>query len=157
MTNYETLVPVVLVALLTLIGNILFFRYTFHKEGKKDLLRRKLTDFLLPLYFLLKKDELEIYAWLRNQDLDMYEYYSDMPKRLMGKELYEIISKNLYLADNELHTACLEFLVWGYSSNSYERFQTLHNSDNVMDVPFEQFRTLVYKKFNEVRNDYLKL
>lgn len=118
--DLKTILPIIAVAILTLLGNVFYFEYKFRKERKKETLREKLTQFLLPLYFIFKKDEFELHEWIK-ADVDLDEYYSDMPRRLMSKELYEIISKNLYLADDELHQACLQFLEWRYKSDVEER------------------------------------
>lgn len=154
--DLKTLLPIIIVALLTLVGNISYFEYKFRKEGGKKILRQKLTNLLLPLYFILKKDELLVNAAFTSDEVDIYEYLSDIPKRLMSTELYEVISKNLHLADDELHEACLQFLAWGYNSDSNERFQRLHGSGWSEDATFESFRKLVYSKFHAVKKEYLE-
>lgn len=155
--NLETLFPVIIVAILTLLGNIIYFEYKFRKKRKeksREVLRQRLTQFLLPLYVIFKKDELERHAWL-NADVDMYEYESEMPKRIFSKEMHEIISKNLYLADDELHSSCLLFLEWAYRSNPDERYQRVHTEQLKEDKVFKRFRELVCAKFYQARREYL--
>lgn len=103
---------------------------------------------------MLKNDELEIHLWIKS-DADTYEHESDKPERLVGP-LIEIINKNLYLADNELHEACISFVEWAYKSDTYDRFQKVHDSIWKEDIIFNNFRDIVYKKYDENRNEYIK-
>jgi len=57
--DFETLIPVILVAVLTILGNIFFFKYQFKKENKWKLLQQQLTEFLLPLFYIFKKYKLD--------------------------------------------------------------------------------------------------
>lgn len=150
----SNLLTISLVALLGVLGNIVFFRYQFRKEVNKEVLRARLTNLLLPLYYILKNDELERHLW-EKADADFYEYESDKPERLL-KPLIEIIKTNLYLADNELHEACTTFIEWAYKSDTYERFQKMHNESSWKDEVFESFKDIIYKKYNQNRNEYLK-
>jgi len=153
--NVETLAPIIIVATLSLMGNILYFNYRFKKERKKELLRETLTQLLLPLYVILKRDELEFYEWQNNDDADMAEYASDMPERLMSK-VYPIIEKNLHLADSDLFTGCLQFLEWGHRSDSNQRFQRIHTGALKEDRVLDEFKELIYSKFAYARKDYLE-
>jgi len=147
-------IPIILVATLGVLGNIIYFEYRLKKERHKEILKKGLTKLLLPLYYTLKNDELVLYAWL-NSDVDPYEYESDKPERLL-KDLEEIIENNLYLADDELHAACIMFIEWAYKGDVKERFQRVHDSTLVEDKILEDFRDIVYKKYNEARNKYIK-
>lgn len=148
------LIPIILVAVSGVLGNIIYFEYRLKKERHKETLKKRLTDLLLPLYYTLKNDELVIHAWLKS-DADPYEYESDKPERLLNS-LTKIIKENLYLADDELHTACIMFMEWAYKSDTNERFQRIHDSDLAEDKILEKFRDIVYKKYNETRNEYIK-
>lgn len=106
------LIPIILVAIFGVLGNIIYFEYRLKKESNKEIQKKRLTNLLLPLYYTLKNDELAIHAWL-NSEVDPYEYESDKPERLLNS-LTEIIKGNLYLADDELHTACIMFMEWAY-------------------------------------------
>lgn len=150
----SNLLSIVLVAILGIIGNIVYFKYQLGKERNKEVLKMRLTNLLLPLFYILKNDELEIHLWLKSE-ADPYDYESDKPERLL-KPLVEIIKKNLYLADDELHEACIAFIEWAYKSDTNERFQNVHNDSWKEDVEFDHLRDLVYKKYNEDRNEYIK-
>jgi hypothetical protein len=85
----------------------------------------------------------------------MYEFIAEQPKRLKTK-IIPIIKKNLYLADDNLHKVCLEFLEWAYKVDENDRFgKLLTNGFNDEEI-FLRFRELIFKKYNEVRNNYLK-
>lgn len=150
----NNLIPIILVAILGVVGNIIYFKYQLKKERNKEVLRMRLTNLLLPLYYILKNDELEVHLWIKS-DVDTYEYESDKPERLLNP-LVEIIKKNLYLADNELHGACISFIEWAYKSDTYDRFQKVHDSTWKEDIVFNNFRDVVYKKYDENRNEYIK-
>lgn len=154
MTLLNDLTPISLVALLGVVGNIIYFEYRFKKERHKEILVKKLTNLLLPLYFTLKNDEFVLQAYLHHDSADPYEYESDKPKRLL-KNLSKIIKENIYLADDELHGACLMFMEWAYSSNADERFQRMHEAALVEDKILENFRDIVFKKYIETRNKYI--
>jgi hypothetical protein len=151
----SNLTSIILVALLSVIGNIIYFKYQLRKERDKEVLKTRLINLLLPLYYILKNDELEINLWIKNEDVDMYEYESDKPERLL-KPLVNIIKANLYLADNELHEACISFITWAYKSDTNQRFQDLHNECLGDDITFNHFRDIIYKKYDETRNRYIK-
>jgi hypothetical protein len=55
-----------------------------------------------------------------------------------------------------LHKVCLEFLEWAYKVDENDRFgKLLTNGFNDEEI-FLRFRELIFKKYNEVRNNYLK-
>jgi len=152
----SNLSSIILVALLGVVGNVIYFKYQSSKEKDREVLKNKLTNLLLPLFYILKNDELELHAWSKSDNVDIYEYISDQPDRLF-KPLAEIIKNNLYLADDELHEACLLFVEWVYKSDSNDRFQRAHYDANFEeDKALESFRKIVYKNYNENRNEYLK-
>lgn len=151
MTN---LVPIIIVATLGVIGNIIYFEYRLKKERRREVLKKRLTNLLLPLYYTLKDDELVIHAWL-NSEADPYEYESNKPERLLSS-LQKIIKENLYLADDELHEACIMFIEWAYKADKNERFQRVHDGDLAEDNILERFVETVYKKYNETRKRYIK-
>ena len=147
------LIPIILVAVLGVTGNIIYFEYRLKKERNREVLKKRLTNLLLPLYYTLKDDELVIHAWL-NSEADPYEYESDKPERLFNS-LREIIKGNLYLADDELHEACIMFIEWAYKADKNERFQRVHSEDLKEDKILKKFIEIVYKKYNETRNRYI--
>lgn len=147
------LIPIILVAALGVIGNVVYFEYRLKKERGREVLKKRLTNLLLPLYYTLKNDEFVIYAWL-NSEADPYEYESDKPERLLNS-LREIIKGNLYLADDELHEACIMFMEWAYKADKSERFQRIHTENLTEDKIFKRFIEIVYKKYNEARNRYI--
>ena len=150
----SNLASIILVAFLGVIGNIIYFKYQSKKERSKEVLKKKLTDLLLPLFYILKNDELLVHLWLKS-DADPYDYEAEKPERLL-EPLIGIIKNNLYLADDELHEACISFVEWAYKSDVLERFQDVHMADFKDDVIFDNFRKIVYKKYNETRNEYIK-
>lgn len=150
----NNLISIILVAILAILGNIIYFEYRFKKERRKDILKKRLVNLLLPLYYILKNDELLVHAWI-NSDADPYDYESDKPERLL-KDLAEIIKENLYLADDELHKNCLMFIEWAYKGDTRERFQRVHNGKLAEDKILEEFRDIVYKKYNEAKKEYIK-
>ena len=135
------------------VGNIIYFEYRLKKERGREVLKKRLTNLLLPLYYTLKDDELLIHAWL-NSEADPYEYESDKPERLFNS-LRKIIKENLYLADDELHEACIMFIEWAYKADKNERFQRVHSEDLKEDKILKKFIEIVYKKYNETRNRYI--
>lgn len=152
MSNF---VSIIIVAVLGVFGNIIYFEYRLKKEHKKEISKERLTKLLLPLYIILKTDELEFLEW-QNHDLDLYEYESDKPNRLF-KPIKNILDKNLYLADDELQLFSLMFMEWAYREDNKARFQELHNDMYLtQDKILNDFRDLVYKKYNEQRKKYLK-
>ena len=148
------MISIILVAVLGVVGNILYFEYRLKKERRREVLRKRLTNLLLPLYYILKDDELVIHAWL-NSEADPYEYESDKPERLLSG-LQKIIKENLYLADDELHEACIMFIEWAYKADKNGRFQRIHDGDLVEDNVFKKFVEMVYKKYDETRKEYIK-
>lgn len=153
--NLEILIPVFLVAILTVIGNIVFFRYQFKKDSKWKILHQQLTEFLLPLFYVFKNDELNQSEWFNDNNMDPHEFLAEEPKRLV-KKLTPIVKSKLYLADDELHASCIKFLEWAYTANENDRFQESHTKGVSMDKVFFDFKELVYKKYNNARNNYLK-
>lgn len=148
-------VSIIIVAVLGVIGNIAYFEYRLKKEQKKEVIKERLIKLLLPLYIVFKTDELALLAWQRNPDADEYEYESDKPDRLFNP-IKEILDKNLYLADSELQSLSLLFIEWGFREDSKGRFQDLHNDMWLpQDKILEDFRSLVYKKYDEQRSKYL--
>ena len=148
------LISIILVAVLGVVGNIFYFEYRLKKERSKEVLKKRLTNLLLPLYYTLKDDELVIHAWL-NSEADPYEYVSDKPERLLNS-LQKIIKENLYLADDELHEACIMFIEWAYKADKNERFQRVHDGDLAEDNVLKKFVEMVYKKYDETRKVYIK-
>ncbi len=149
-----TLLSIILVAVFGVMGNIIYFEYRLKKERRREVIRKRLTNLLLPLYYVLKEDELVIHEWL-NSDADLYEYESDKPKRLL-KNLTKIIKENLYLADDELHGACLSFIEWAYRADIKERFQEVHDGELMEDKIFENFKEIVNKKYEKARKQYIE-
>ena len=135
------------------VGNIIYFEYRLKKERGREVLKKRLTNLLLPLYYTLKDDELLIHAWL-NSEADPYEYESDKPERLFNS-LRKIIKENLYLADDELHEACIMFIEWAYKADKNERFQRVHSEDLKEDKLLKKFIELGNKKYHEQRNRYI--
>jgi hypothetical protein len=148
------IISIILVAVSGVAGNVAYFEYRLKGERHKEILQKRLTQLLLPLYYTLKDDELSIHAVL-NSEADPYEYVSEKPNRLY-KDLSEIIKNNLYLAAEELHKGCIKFIEWVYKSDENERFQRVHESNYSEDKVLEDFFKLVCKKYDETRNTYLK-
>lgn len=148
------LISIIIVAALGVIGNIIYFEYRFKKEHRKEIAKEQLTKLLLPLYIILKTDELEYLAWRKNPDADLVEYESDKPDRLF-KPIKDILDKNLFLADEELQMYALLFIEWAYREDSGERFQRLHYKALEQDKAFNDFQKLIYKKYNEQKEKYL--
>lgn len=147
----SSIISIITTAILAILGNILYFEYRYKKENTT----KKLTKLLQPLYIILKTDELEYHAWIKNDNANLYEYYSDMPNRLL-KPIKKILNNELYLADDQLQKQSLRFLRWAYSEDSNERFEK-QTRDFKQDKAFENFRKTVYKKYNEQREKYLQI
>ena len=150
----SNILSIIIVAILGIIGNIFYFEYRIKKERRKEILKKRLTELLLPLYYALRTDEFLAYAWF-NSDEDFCEYESEKPERLF-KNLSKIIEKNLYLADDELHWGCIQFIEWTYRADKNARFQRVHKSNLEEDEVLKIFSTLVEKKYDEARDKYLK-
>jgi predicted permease len=56
----KSLIPAIIAVILTIIGNVLFFRYQFKKNKKWKILNQQLTELLLPLFYILKEDGFDI-------------------------------------------------------------------------------------------------
>jgi len=59
----SSIISIIIVAILGIIGNIVYFEYRFKKEHKKEIDKEQMTKLLLPLYIILKTDELEFLEW----------------------------------------------------------------------------------------------
>jgi len=152
------LISIVSVAILGVIGNIAYFEYRTKKKTSKDLLKQRLTKLLLPLYINLHVKESSTKAWLETEDAETYEEsHSDLPTRTL-LPVKKIIEENLYLANDELHDACIKFLDWAYRSDTNQRFQDLMNRDfdfSLQDKEFNEFYEMVVSEFNKSRKEYL--
>jgi hypothetical protein len=154
--NLETLIPVVLVALLTVVGNVFFFNYQFRKNKKKKILNQQLVELLLPLFFVLEEDAL-LDIELNSDPVYNYtqtDYFLEQQRRLREK-VKSILKENLYLANYEFHLSCLKFLKWAYSIDEDERFHKLM-TEGVDDKPFFLFKESVLKEYYKVKKKYLK-
>ena len=152
----SNITSIIIVAVLGVVGNISYFEYKTKKEKSKDLLRLKLTKLLLPLYVILHVQEVSLDAWLSQGDGDPAESHSDLPKRIITP-IEDIIKENIYLADDQLHEACVSFLQWAYSSDTNERFQNIMEGKfdpAVEDGEFKKFRDMVINKYNNARHQY---
>ena len=116
-------VSIILVALLGVLGNIAYFRYQSKKVGEKEVLKTRLTNLLLPLFITLKHEEINL-EWAIKYG-DPGDFYSEKPTRLRNK-LKDIIKDNLYLADDELHEACVVFMNWSALCDESERYQNIY-------------------------------
>lgn len=140
------------------VGNILYFEYRSNYSKRKKILQEQLTKLLLPLYYALEEDDL---LWLMHTSNDIFgdpvSHISEMPSRL-GKELREIIKNNIYLADDELHEACLNFMKWAYSGEDqntrFDKFVAgkLDDGDTLA-----RFQKIVKMKYDNARKKYLSL
>lgn len=153
--NMFDIAPIIIVAVLGVIGNIAYFEYRLKKEHGKEIVKERLTKLLLPLYIILKTDEIELLAW--NENVGFVDYESDKPDRLL-KPIKNVLGKNLYLADSELQNHSLLFMEWAYGEDSNERTQKLFRGELGLerDKILDDFRELVYKKYDEQRKKYLK-
>lgn len=141
-----------MVAILGVIGNIIYFRYQTNKEKSKEVIKMRLTNLLLPLFITLKDDELTLQWEIQNDNPCVFD--SEKPSRLRNK-LNSIISNNLYLADDELHEACLAFLNWSGLCDESQRYQNIMNQVNIDDTDYLIFQKVVYEKYYAERKKYL--
>jgi len=154
------ILPILITAGLTILGNIIYFEYKSRRDSSKKILRERLTKLLLPVYFILEEDGMVLEAIANHPDGDPWEYESGQLDRLREK-LVKIVSDNLYLADDELHTACMKFLAQAYVTNPNERFQILHNrgteeaAKDVDGEAFKEFKRVVIQKYESGRRSYL--
>lgn len=154
----SNILSIIIVAVLGILGNITYFEYRLRKEHRKETIKEQLTKLLMPLYIILQTDELIKIAYGKNENLDFSEYESDKPDRLI-MPIKEVLGKNLYLADDELHIHSLLFLKWAYGEDSKERFEKLHlKGYNALerDSALINFRKVVYEKYKEQKNKYLR-
>ncbi len=154
----SNLVSIITVAVLGVIGNIAYFEYQTHKKASKGLLKQRLTNLLLPLYIILHLDEISTDAWARSEDGDYADLHSDLPTRILS-QIENIIKESIYLADDQLHEACVKFLQWAYGSDTNQRFQDLMNGDfnsAIQDKDFKKFYDIVVREYNDARHQYLK-
>jgi hypothetical protein len=152
----SNLLSIILVAVLGVIGNIAYFEYQTRQKNSKELLKQRLTDLLLPLYVILHVEEIAMRAWYSSPDGDYAGGHSELPTRVL-LPINDIIKKNIYLADEELHQACLNFLQWAYHSDENERFQSLMGGKfdaSISDKGFNEFQELVTRKYHEARMAY---
>lgn len=149
------IVSIIIVAILGVIGNIAYFEYRLKKEHRKEIIKEQLTKLLLPLYIAFENDEIECISWQKSEGVNFAEYKSEEPDRLR-KPIKDVLTKNLYLADDELQMYSLLFLRWAFDEDSSERFQKLMAEGLGKDKPLDDLRECVYKKYNEQRNKYLK-
>lgn len=153
----SNIVSIITVAVLGVIGNIAYFEYKTRKKTSKDLLKERLTKLLLPLYVVIHVDEKAEIAWATNGDGDHADFYSRLPGRLLPP-IIKIIRENIYLADDTLHTACIDFLEWAYMNNENDRFQKLMSGDFdelIQDKDFKNFSDIVKQQYEEIRHLYL--
>jgi hypothetical protein len=152
------LISIISVAVLSVIGNIAYFEYRTKKETSKDLLKQTLTKLLLPLYINLHVKEVSVKAWLETDNADSYEeFYSDLPTRTLSS-VEKVIEENIYLANDKLHEACINFLGWAYRSDSNQRFQDMMNRKfdfESQDKEFKKFYEIVVSEYNKSRRMYL--
>lgn len=147
----SNVISIIIVAVLGVIGNIAYFEYQVKRKTKKDLLRQRLTELLLPIYIALEYDTIEVDKIQSTDDApDVYPHFiSDRTVRVANK-IEEIIKKNLYLADDNLCEACLNFLGFAYQLNSNQRIEVGE------DVYFNEFKDLIVKRFLSDKKEYLK-
>lgn len=153
----SNLISIIIVAIPGVIGNIAYFEYRTKKETSKKLIKERLTKLLLPLYVVLHLDETSTDAWLRSGEGDYEEVHSDLPTRVLSP-VEKIIKENIYLADDKLHDACLNFLRWAYGSDTNQRFQDLMNRNfdfAIQDKDFKEFYDIVVDEYNKNRQEYL--
>ena len=148
----DNFLSIVTVAALGVIGNIIYFKYQIKKESNKEILKKRLTDLLLPLFIALTHDEINL-AWTIKYD-DPGDYHSGTPRRLFNK-LKDIIEHNIYLADDELHMACLTFLKWAALCDENERYQDIMNGKSLDEIDFENFKNVIYERYNAERKKYI--
>lgn len=151
----SNLLSIILVALLGVVGNIIYFHYQTRKQFSKEILKKRLTDLLLPLFFELKKDNLILEYCIQNDSLPPEEHVSGRPRELLNK-LEQTIRQNIYLADNELHKGCIEFLEWAYAANTDDRWARIHETSLEEDKALGRFVQLVDKKYHETRKRFLR-
>jgi hypothetical protein len=157
MSNF---ISIIVVAALGVIGNIIYFEYQTHKKTSKDLLKQKLTQLLLPLYVALHLGEIEEDAFIsKSEDGDYGASFADLPKRVLSS-VEKIIKNNMWLADDQLHEACVDFLQWAYASDTDQRLDKmmLGDFDSAFkdDEKFKKFYNIVMREYNDVRHQYLK-
>jgi hypothetical protein len=152
--NFESLSSIIIVAILSVFGNILFFNYQFRRKNTRDILQEQLTEFLLPLFYAVKEYSLQSLEW---STYDNYEYVEDTikePKELL-KKITPIIKNKLYLADDELHSSCIEFLKWASMFNENDAFQDMYQGSLDCKI-MDDFKVLVEKKYNQIRDKYIQ-
>ena len=153
--DMQTLTPIIAVAALTLLGNVIYFNYKFNKVIKAKKNETKITEFLLPIYIIFKTEEFARHRWLKDPNADLAEYYSDMPDRLFVP-IKNIIDKNLHLTDSDLQKLSVQFIEWGFREDSYQRFQDLHNGKGIDDSLFFAFRDEIYRQFEKEAKEFSK-
>lgn len=152
------LLQIIIVAVLGVMGNIAYFEYQTRKGASRDLVKLRLTNLLLPLYVALHIEEAAVEAWLRTRNGDYAESHAELPKRILH-QIEKIIKENIYLADDKLHIACVNFLQWAYCSDTDARFQELMSGDfesAIRDKDFKKFYDIVTREYEDARHEYIK-
>ena len=151
MTSYFlTLASSILVAFIGVVCNIIYFKYQKRTTIKRDILETKITKLLMPLYFCLQNDQFAFSETIENGD--PADYIADTPKRLLSK-ITAIIQQYLYLADDELQKACIDFMKWAYEADTQRRFDKIH-LDGINDIEYDTFTEVVSKKYMEAKALY---
>ncbi len=148
------LTAILLVAGVGVLCNIAYFEYRLSRKQDKVVLKEKLVKLLLPLYYLIEDERQAMF--IRDEHFDSIEHISEQPGRVR-KGVAEVVKQYIYLADDELHKACITFLEWAYRNiDDNERFQQLMSGKLSDGNEFEDFKKVVERKYHEARNSYLQ-
>ena len=151
------LVKIIIVAALGVLGNIAYFEYQTSKKSSKEILRERFTKLLLPLYVILYIDEKAEALWAMSENGDHADFFSHIPARVLNPAA-KVIKENLFLADDELHVACINLLEWAHSENTNARYQEIMSGKfdfESKDAPFKKFAEVVLEQYEKDRHQYL--
>lgn len=123
-------------------------------HARTEIRKERLTKLLLPLYVLLKREEVMWKTELAFTDGDPPGFIEDLPKYYQPLE--KILMEYLYLADDELSKKSLDFISWVNVSRVDEgRWdKIMENRIKNEDVPLEKFKQCVFKKYEKDKSLY---
>lgn len=97
------IIPALIGAIIAILSNFIYYRYTTHKENKTKFLKEQITELLLPLYFHIKDIE-SFYDLERNHE----DYYDRLRQ---DTKIREIAADKLYLVSQKLFPFLIDSLI----------------------------------------------
>ena len=155
--SYETLVTGITVAVVTFLGNLIFFHYKKKKERKSKILEQQLKELLLPLLFIFEDYRFKVNKIHDHNpgDFDVTEHIIYEPKEVVG-QIHSLLKEKLYLSNTELHNKCLKFLHWASVVDTEEEWDNLYMRGVLGYKEVEDFKNFVTQEYEKTKNEYLQ-